>query len=60
MTVASNYDLDLVILAQTETDEETVKDEMAQQYKALQSGGGAPSTGEQKKKQKGIKRFFGK
>ena len=46
----------LCISAAQETDEEALKDEMAQRYKALQSG----QTTEQRKKQKGLKKFFGK
>ena len=50
----------MVTVAQNETDEEALKDEMAQQYKMMQQNG--PQTGEplQRKKSKGFKRFFGK
>ena len=51
-------------IAQAETDDDTLKDEMAQQYKMMQSQNrdpqAVPLTWDQKKKQKGIKRFFGK
>jgi len=43
--------------AQTETDEEALKDEMAQEYKQLQRQN---ADNVKKHRSKGIKRFFGK
>ncbi|ELU16424.1 hypothetical protein CAPTEDRAFT_227812 [Capitella teleta] len=45
-------------LAQTEAEEEALKDEMAQQYKQMQRTGGGNEL--QRKKSKGFKKFFGK
>ena len=44
------------VSAQTEAEEEALKDEMAQEYKQMQQG--EPPL--QRKKSKGFKRFFGK
>ena len=59
LIVFFNYISLPTLIAQTEVDEEALKDEMARQYKALQTNGGA-AVYDNKKKHKGIKRFFGK